>query len=211
MVTLQTVEIPGYREAVRREMRVRDSAFLGGKELVCGVVVSPLSLRRLIWLEQARNGHVVPCTFDNLTEACAHAIQVLYFCSDAFRLPDSPRRTLFKAWRENYAMARFIYRVRRGRDQVAIVREVREWLEEAFQDAPAGGGGVTAAGHAAYPAYIIDRFGEAALPFTEAEVMDMPLKKLWQHWRLAGRRLHGTALTNPSDDLACNHLAEVSA
>ena len=90
MVTLQTVEIPGYREAVKKEQRIRDTAFLDGRELVCGIEVFPLSLRRMVWLEQAHNGFFCPWKFEEENELLAHSLQVLYFCRPAFRIPSRP-------------------------------------------------------------------------------------------------------------------------
>lgn len=210
VVALQTVPIPGYAEAVRRESEIRNRAFLGGAQVVCGVRVYPLSLRRLIWLEAAGNAHVIPARFESLAEAAAHAAQVLYFCSGRFRLPDSPAVPFWRAWRDKISVRLFLTALRSIRTEVELISEVREWLDAQFMDAPCGSSdGVHSAGHAAYPAYIVDRFGEAGLLFTQDEILDMPLARLWQYWRLATRRLSGGALTNPSDDLATQYLAGV--
>jgi hypothetical protein len=58
---------------------------------------------------------------------------------------------------------------------------------------------------------VIDKFAEAGLVFTYAEVMDMPLRRLWQHWRVASHRLNDVPLSNPSDLLAVEHLAKGGA
>ncbi len=73
-------------------------------------------------------------------------------------------------------------------------------------DSPAGSSGVAHVSYASYPAYIVDKFAGAGLPFTYDQILDMPLRRLWQHWRLASRRLDETPLTNPSDELAAQHI-----
>ena len=210
-VALPTVEIPGFADAVRRERTVRESAFSGGNELVAGVEVRPFSLRHLSWLEMARNGFVVPCVFESKDEMLAHAVQVLYLCRPQFRPPTSPRLSVWQMTRQSMAGSWFGARLLWRMDGDDVVREVEQWLGDAFMDAPAGSSeGQPAPSYAATQAYILDRFAEAGLPFTLNEVLDMPMKQLWQHWRLASRRLSDEKLTNPSDAVAVAHLARLS-
>lgn len=213
MVTLQTVEIPGLREAIQRESRVRDLAFLDGLEIVCGVEVYPLSLRRLLWLEQARNGFIVPCRFESDDEYLAHALQVVYFCTPGFRIPTSPKVSFWSVFRDNYRQQGFFRKALRSGSPEVIVKEIEDWLAEAFMDSPAVGGSneVASPSYASYPAHIVDKFASAGLTFTYDEIMDMPLKRLWQHWRIAVRRVDEVTLTNPSDDLATKVIAGVTS
>ena len=207
MVTLQTVEIPGLREAIKREAHVRDTSFLDGLELVCGVEVCPLSLRRLIWLEQAHNGFVVPWRFDDDQEYLAHALQVLYFCTPQFAPPQTPRFGFWGAFMQGVRQDRFFKKaLRHGKPEI-IVKEINGWLGDAFMDSPTGSGSVGHAAYASYPAYVVDRFAEACLPFTYDQIMDMPLRRLWQFWRIAAKRINDVSLTNPSDDIATKYLA----
>ncbi len=211
MVTLQTVEIPGLREAIKREARVRDTAFLDGMEIVCGVEVHPLSLRRLIWLEQAKNGFIVPFRFDSDDEFLAHALQVIYFCTPAFKMPTTPKTKLLDVFWEGYRQNRFFAKALRSGTPKQIVEDIKAWIGDAFMDTPAGGGSneVPRPSYVSYPASIVDKFAEAGFTFTYDEIMDMPLVRLWQFWRLAGKRLNSLTLTNPSDDIAVNHIAGV--
>lgn len=209
MVNLETVEIPGLREAVRRESYVRDTAFLDGLEIVCGVEVVPMSLRRLVWLEQAKNGFIVPCRFENDEEHLAHALQVVYFCTPDFSPPKSPRYGFWQSFKDGYRQSGFFRKALRSGSPNVIVKDVEEWLGDSFMDSPAGGGSneVQGPSYASYPAYIVDKFAEAGLPFTYDQILDMPLRRLWQHWRIAAHRINEVTLTNPSDDLATKHLA----
>lgn len=212
MVTLPKVEIPGLREAVKREQYVRNRAFDCASELVCGVEVHPLTLRKFILLETAMNGMVVPCVFDDDEEAVAHAIQALYFCSPAFVAPKSPKQSFWSRFADGRRQHGFIVKVLRAQpDKRKVFEEIEAWLATAFMDAPKGGGDpdIPTTSHAAYPAYIIDLFAEAELPYTEDEIMDMPLAKLWQLWRLAAKRCRHIPLTSPSDELAVNHIAQI--
>jgi len=211
MVTLETVEIPGLREALKREAHVRDTAFLDGMEIVCGVEVRPLSLRRLIWLEQAHNGLIVPWRWDSDEELLAHALQVVYFCTPKFSPPKSPKYGFWDSFRDGMKEHTFFRKALRAGTPQVIVKEIEAWLGDSFMDSPAGGGTneIQAPSYASYPAYVVDKFAEAGLPFTYDEIMDMPLRRLWQHWRVAIKRLHDATLTNPSDDLATKVIAGV--
>jgi hypothetical protein len=210
MVTLETVQVPGYADAVRKEARLRDTAFLDALEIVCGIEVVPMSLRRLIWLEQARNGFVVPCRFDNEDEMLAHALQVVYFCRPSFKVPTTPMYSFWRAFRDGVGQHVFFRKALRSGAPEVIIKEVEEWLADAFMDSPAGSSeGVPQASYASYPAYIVDKFGEAGLTFTYSEIMDMPLRRLWQHYRMALRRVNDAKLTNPSDEIRANFVAGV--
>lgn len=210
MVFLHTVEIPGYSDALKREASVRDSAWIESNEIVAGVEVIPLNLRTVLLLERARNGFLVPCRFDNGAEVVAHALQVLYFARPQFRPPTLADAGIISQVFESVRRQRFMESVIRRVDYDDLVKEVREWLDEAFMDCPSGSAeNVNPASHAASPAYVLDLLSSGGYHFTESEVMEMPLKKLWQLMRLAARRVHGTALANPSDDLAVKHLAKI--
>lgn len=211
MVALQTVEIPGYREAIRKERKVRDAAFLDGNEIVCGVEVRPLCLRRAIWLEHAMNGFVVPCRFDNEAEMLAHGLQVLFFCSPQFEVPASPRLSFWRSFRDGWREQMFLRQVLRGKKSAALLDEIEAWMTDSFMDSPAGGGNneIAPPSYASYPALIVDKFAEAGLPFTYDQILDMPLRRLWQHWRIASARIDGASLNNPSDEIAVKHLAGV--
>lgn len=208
MVKLETVEIPGLREAVQRESHVRDTAFLEGKELVCGVLVRPLCLESLIWLEQAKNGFFVRCVFFDESEKMAHALQVLFYSRPDYRAPESPVVGFWRSFHDGLKEQLFIRRVVKSMPRHRLFHELEAWISDAFMDAPAGGGGsVRPRSYASYPAYIVDRFGEAGYTFTYQEIMQMPLKRLWQFLRVANRRLKDETLTNPSDQIAADFVA----
>jgi hypothetical protein len=155
----------------------------------------------------------VPCIFDDDQEYLAHSLQLVYFCTPSFRPPVSPKFGLWKTFREGMRYHAFFRKALGSGSAEAIIKEVREWLSDAFMDAPAGGGdnAVSPPSYASYPTYIVDRFAEAGLPFSYDEIMDMRLSRLWQHLRIANNRVRGTTLTNPSDDLATKFVAGVKS
>lgn len=211
MATLSTVEIPGFREAVRKERTLRDRAFLGGNEIVAGVVVRQLSLRTVLYLEHAENGFMIPYVFDDDVEVLAHALQVLYFSRPGWVAPEVGSTSLVEAWREGVKTYRFQRQALGGATAQEIVKEVRAWLDDSFMDCPAGGGstdGVQRPSYASHPAHLVDLFAAAGYRFGYDELLDMPLKRLWQHWRLAANRVYEVKLTNPSDDVAVEHIAK---
>ena len=211
MVTLETVEIPGLREAIKRESRIRDAAFLDGLMVVCGVEIVPLSLRRLIWLEQAHNGFVVPWKWESADETFAHAVQLLYFLRPGFSAPRSPVESFCQSFRSGWSEQMFARRMAR-KERSAIIQEISEYIAECFMDAPTGGGSeIMPPSYVSYPVYIIDLFAEAGLTFGYSEIMDMPLARLWQMHRIASRRIWQIKLTNPSDEIAVAHLSRATA
>jgi len=214
VTTLDTVQYPQeirdkLRVAITREKRVREGAFLGGQQVVAGVEVNQLSLRVLLLLEAAGNGMVVPCAFDDNTEAVAHATQVLWFCSEFVAPTGAVLPSFWQRVLGNIKQQRFIERVLKlNPDRVALFREVEDWLADAFLDAPGGkaNAAVVRRPDVAYAAAVIDLFAEAGLGYTHAEIMDMPLAQLWQHWKLATQRLHGVGSGSPSDIIETDYI-----
>lgn len=209
MVALKTVPIPGYAEAIAKEQRARLLAFVESPEIVCGVPVRSLSLRVLVWLEIARNGFVVPCAFDDEREAQAHAVQALYFSRYEF----DPRRLvdagIITRVIEEVRREKFIRRVLKlNPGKMKIADRVAEWFADSFMDAPKGSGeNGNWKSYAAYPAYLSDAFASAGMRFSFDEIMDMPIRRLWQHWRVAMKRMNPKmGLLNPSDELAIQHI-----
>lgn len=207
MVALPIVEIPGYREAVKKERTLRDAAFLDGHEMLCGEIVVPLSLRRLIWLEQAHNGFICPWKWDSDEQLIAHALALIYFCRPNFQPPNTAKWSFWKAYGHALSQHRFSVRVLRRVGPEKLVEEVTSWLNDAFMDAPVGSAdSVGNQSYASYPAYVFDKFGEAGLTYTPEQIMDMPIKRLWQHFRVAAARINDAKLTNPSDEIAVAHI-----
>ncbi len=207
MAIFETVEIPGLREAIRKERTLRDRAFLGGNEILFGVEVRQLSLRIALYLEHAENGFMIPVRWDFDEEPIAHALQVLWFAQPGWKEPTKK----FSFWRkfiESRRQELFMRKVMKNGTGLELVKAVREWLDDATFDCPSESGSeLPRNSYASHPAHLVDLFGAAGLPFTYDEILDMPLKRLWQHYKLAANRLYDAKLTNPSDTIATDHLS----
>lgn len=211
-MAFQSVEIPGYREQVRKERTLRDRAFLGGNEIVFGIEVKQLSLRTALFLEHAENGFMIPVRWDFDGEEIVHAIQVLWFAQPDWVQPSVTPPSIWRQFNEARRQTLFARRVLRNGSPDDLVTEVMDWIKEAMFDCPAASGSeVPRPSYVSHPAHLVDLFGAAGLTFSYDEILDMPLKRLWQHYKLAANRLHGLTLTNPSDDLAVEHLARGGA
>jgi hypothetical protein len=138
----------------------------------------------------------------------AHALQVVYFCTPKFQIPTTPKFDFWKTFMSGVRQNAFFRKALRSGTPEAIVQEVEKWMADAFMDSPAGNASeVQAPSYASYPAYIVDKFSEARLPFSYDQILDMPLRRLWQHWRVAVRRVNEVAVTNPSDTIRANYVA----
>ena len=163
---LNPLEIEGFAQAVYIERLVRDSAFLRLNETVCGFELRPMTLRDYIILRIANN----PLLGDELPSP-AELTQFLWTLSVGYSR--SRLRRIFFGLRVNRACA---YPLKAAR----LIDSCREYRKEAMQDAP----GTT--GRTGYrPSYYSDCtywYGLLAREYgcTMKEVLDMPLKILFQ-------------------------------
>lgn len=210
MVQLKTVEIPGLADCLKRERQVRDEAFLEGMpEEVGGIPVASLTLRHLHWLTMFRNGFVVPCTFESTAEMLEHAQQCLWVLTPGLELP-SIRRGFTLRYRCRITLAKWFAAVRflRAKPE-SVVADLRDYMEETFFDCPFKSEGDSKVAHSSptIAASVIDLFAGAGYPWSKDDILDTPLKQLWQLARVAIKRLNPEASApNPSDILKVNEL-----
>jgi len=208
MATPPTVTIPGYAEAIAREDDVRRKAFgVAAPDKIAGVRVRQMTLRDMLMLEHIRNGFFVPFTFETDLEVLAHCAQLTWWMSDCPKPPlNSP-----SAFHPRAMVSRVLLLKHLARYPRSLVEETRKFLEETFLDAPKSTKGqMQTPGHASGPAYLIDKFAAGGYSLTDDQILDMPLIRLWQLLRLINARVDGSDLTNPSDVLACEHLAKLN-
>lgn len=205
---LPFVEIPGLRDAIRREQELRDFSFLGFPEDIAGIPVRPYTLRDLLALDAMKNGFVVDYVFESELERVVQAMQFLWFMSTSHRLPRNWPDRFWMSWRQ----ARFIHRVSKMNAEV-VISGVEAYLKEAWYDNPYSSDGDTSSTlKASFVVYIIDLLYSAAYPWTEREILAMPVKKLWQYVRIATNRLDPKQpLANRSDRLAVDFIAKQDA
>lgn len=208
MVALPTVEIPGLREAQRHEQELRDLPFLDIPEAIAGIPVRAFTLRDLVALDAMKNAHVVPFIFESELERVVQAMQFVWFMSTARRVPTSWLGRFWMSGRQ----ARFVRRVSRMNSAV-VFDGIKAYLADAWYDNPYGGSGESSAVlKASFVVYIVDHFYAAGYPWTEADILDMPVKRLWQYVRVSGKRLDPQSpLVNPSDRIANAFIAQRNA
>lgn len=204
--TLQFVEIPGYADALRREDEVRRRAWTTAPDPIAGVPVRHLTLRDMLALAELRNGFFCPWRFDTDAEYLAHCTQLVWWLSEC-KKPTVRDGCVGRA----IASAQKTRLIRHCATYPRQLHEdVLRYLRDTFMDAPrgAGSGPSSASPIAAQPAYIADALAAGGYAYPLETVLDLPLVRLWQLLRLVQRRVFGQPVTNPSDQLACDHLAK---
>lgn len=197
---MDLLAIPGLREAIERETEKREFDFLGAPELLCGIEVMPLSIRRLLRLQAVNS----PFLYN--ADLKAGPVDVaLFFWSLS---PNYERALVVRQWCElaSFALGRAVFNGIRHR----FIRRLsmlhlgeataacRQYVADAFEDAPGASDerGPTYYGWpAGYVGLLATEYG-----WTEDETIDLPLRRLWQHVRRLMRRNDpAVALFNPSD------------
>jgi hypothetical protein len=161
--------IPGYREALEREENQRAAAFLGVTELICGVEVQPLTLIHLCRLQCVGSPFIV-----GGVPAPADIALFLWAVSPAYH-----PKARFRRW--------FFVRGLRDIEYEAAVTAINSYINAAFEDAPGsskqGFSPSYWSGFASMIAVLSAEFG-----WSEAEILNMPLKRFWQYQRVIKAR-----------------------
>lgn len=207
---LPVIEVPGLAEARQREHDLRNLAFLPIGEEIAGIPVKAYTPYHLLALDAVKNGFVVPCTFERESERAAHALQFLWFVSTEYRIPTGKLDTLWMRWRRY----RFTKRTAKV-NAFAVFDGIAKYLDEALMDCPGSSqsnSGVRQVGHASFMASIVDMLYGAGYPWSEAEILNTPFRRIWQYLRLSMKRLDPECtLSNPSDRLASAYIAKLNA
>ena len=170
-----TDQIPGLREAIEQEQHIRDTSFLALPESVCGFDVKPLTLRHVLTLGAVgspfmRGGYPRP------NDVGAFLIVVGDWKG-------------FKRWCCLRKLGRVAFR--------DAVESVDSFVKESFQDAPASGSAESVS-YYSFAASIVDVFGRE-YGWRESDILDAPVKRLFQYLKAISRRNGETVLFNPSD------------
>lgn len=211
---LQVLEVPGLAEARRRETEIRDRAFFPMQITIAGIPVRPFTLNHQIALEHLKNVFVVGGMFERPSERVAHAIQFIGIVSPICDVPPGMFFELRCRYRA-FVARRFVRRLL-SKNANEVCTGIRTYLDEALYDSPGAGepseSGVHRVPEASFVASLIDDFYAAGYPFSTEDVLNMPMARLWQFWRLAIKRVHEEdTLGNPSDKIEMEHLAAVNA
>lgn len=206
---MDVLAIPGLREAIERETEKREFDFLGAPELLCGIEVMPLSIRRLLRLQAVNSPflynadlHVEPSDvamfFWSLSPNYERALAVRQSCElVSFRLGS------FAFGHIRRRFARQLRQLKLGESSSAC----RQFVADAFEDSP-GSNGVDGPTYYGWPAGYVGLLA-TEYGWTEDVILDLPLRRLWQHVRRLIRRNDPSAtLFNPSDKVRGEWLRE---
>ena len=181
-------EIPGLEQAIKRETAIRDQSFLELPEVIGGIDVQPLTLRHVLLLEGIGSPFI-----------CGGYVQP--HDAAAFLLVVTGRPKGLKRWR--------LLRRVGGLNAKEAVGEIESYLSETFMDAPASSQSQATA-YFSNAAALVDCFG-SEYGWSEAAVLDIPLKRLFQYVKVITKRNNPKAiLFNPSDKVKGRFLAELN-
>ena len=189
-------QIPGYREAVNRESAVRDQSFLDLAEEICGLEVLPMTARHFLILDGIGSPFLLNAADPVTGVAPADVALFLWALS-----PDYSPSARWRRWR-------FIRSCRK----LPFVRaccQIRRYVEDTFQDAPASGDANGPSFYASV-ATLVDCFARE-YGWAERDILTMPLKRAFQYLRcIVKHRDPKATLFNPSDRVRGDWLARVN-
>lgn len=183
-----TDQIPGLKQAIERETASRNQSFLGLQETLCGVSVNPMTLRTLLLLNESGNVFVVgglPTPAD----------------VGAFIVANSGKKG-FGRWKLLRRIGKIQYE--------KAIEQIKAFMDETFQDAPASSGGKPTTSYFSSAAAIVDVMA-CEYGWAERDILDAPLKRLFQYIKAISKRNNPQAiLFNPSDKIKGRYLAEIN-
>lgn len=177
--------VPGYREAVEHENTLRDAAFLEVPETICGIEVLPMTPRHFILLDAIG----CPCVRGGTTSA-EEIARFLWIISPEFRT--------VKTWFDRRVRARFVRRCRKINVAEAD-KQIETYIEEAFQDSPGAQSGAAKVLDWSWIAALVHQ-SAAHYHWSESDILNLPLKRLFQYSRICKREENPRAIFfNPRD------------
>lgn len=186
-------EIPGYTEAHRREQQTRDLAFCDWPVPLCGITANQFSLMHLLILGNCDNSFV-----SGRTPQPEDVALFLWVVSTGYRPNDD--RAKDKFIRSIAAKVKF----------VPACAEIMKFMDEAFQDAPAGSGPASKH-YTSFAAIFCDLFAHE-YGWDDQQTMRKPVSRLFQLFRRISIRTNPkTILFNPSDRVLSEHLRASAA
>ena len=179
-------QIPGLREAIDREQHIRDVSFIELPEVICGFDVQPLTLRHIIVLGSVgspfvRGGYPLPVD------------------AGAFLCVVGNWRG-FNRWRNLKRLGKV--------PMMDAVESIGQYMSESFQDAP-GISGVDSVSYYSFAASLIDLLAHE-YGWNERDILDMPVKRLFQYVKAIAERHGEKTFFNPSDKVRGDWMREVN-
>lgn len=189
---LKWSDIPGLREAIKRETDVRDASFLDLTTNICGVAIRQMTPRDMLILDGIGN----PLMNGGMPTP-AQLAEFLWLLS-----PDFKPNSRWKQWL-------FGARIRKI-DYLHAVKACFRYIEDTYQDSP-GSSGMSSMPYAGWPAYIIHRIA-INYGWPRKEIINLPLKELFQYLKCITRHHNPEApMHNPSDKVKGDYLRLLNA
>jgi hypothetical protein len=129
--------VPGYAEAIERQDLVRDVAFLGVPETLCGIEVAPMTFRHLLWLQLVRSPFIGAGLPDAET---LHLAVAAFFKTLAPLEKPSFMLTAFDR-KLQVDLKRYMESVGKLKASDETLKAINEFVNEAFIDSPGGADG----------------------------------------------------------------------
>lgn len=175
--------IPGYRDACEREQANRNLAVLPLSLPLCGLSVHQLMPRHIVLLSYCQNAFIE----GKREPAIEDIVFFLWAVSTEYCLDIKKRDKFIAHW------------IKKNKD-VRPIRDINEYLERAFQDAP-GTGNSDGPQYVAPAIYFVDLFG-GEYGWTMEQTMNTPLATIYQLLKAIRRRHNPKGIQfNPSDAL----------
>jgi hypothetical protein len=192
MPVIKASDIPGLREAIKRENDCRDASFLDLTTDICGVPIRQMTPRDLLILDGIGN----PLMAGGLPSP-AELAEFLWLLSPRYVFGSSLRRFMF-----GLSIRRLNY--------LEAVKACWRYIEETFQDSP-GSSGVSAMPYAGWCAYLVNTIA-INYGWNDDATLNMPLKKLFQYLKCI-RRHHDphAPMHNPSDKVKGDYIRLLNA
>lgn len=191
-------EVPGYADAIDRETRGRDIAFLGLTEFICGIEVLPFSPYHFLRLS------LVGCPFvcGGIPEP-EDVSRFLWVVSPKFK----DNALMLTRWRRNQFVA-MKCRPLVSSDQIDnTIQAIGKYLEFALSDCDGDSSGSKRSSFSC-AAGLVDRLA-SEYGWSEQTILRMPFNKLFQLLRsLQLRHDPECPLINPSDKIRLRWISE---
>jgi len=210
---IKPLDIPGYREAIEAENQARVTDYLDAPSIIGEVCIAPLTIRRMARLQSVGSRFVVrdDGPMDAATEialflwALSPHYEHAYWLKSRIEL-HCPR---LARWLFNRIRNQFVKRISKM-DAETIIDDITRLLKHTFEDSPGNDEQEQAASPFAWPTSFVGMLAEQR-HWTEGEILDMPLRRVFQHVRSIIRQHKPDAiLFNPSDKVRGAWLREVN-
>lgn len=179
------------RVAIKRENNIRDAAFLDLTTSICGIEVRQMTPRDLLILTGIGN----PIVSYGLPSPPQLA-EFLWFLSPKFKLNASFRR---------YFFIRKCAKI----DFVAAIAACRNYIDATFQDSPASST-QSSGPYASWCAHIVFNIASET-GWSDENIMNMPLKRLFQYLKIIRRHDNPRApVHNPSDKVKGDYIRNLA-